>query len=126
VLYTAGAVVHDRQRPDPRPAWFGFHEVFHTPTVAAWACHFIAISVLIHQHQSPSGVGPPARVPGTDRHMKSSRIMVIWAIAVFIVIGGVFVLIAVLVGDDTSSLQEQPSNGAGLIGPSAEHRPAAR
>ena len=60
---------------------------------------------------------------GYRNHMKRSHIMVIWAIAVFIVVGGIFVLIAVLEGDDTS-LQEQPSNGAGLIGPAAVHRPA--
>jgi hemolysin III len=49
VLYTAGGIVYGLKRPDPRPAWFGFHEVFHALTVAAWACHYIAISLLTYQ-----------------------------------------------------------------------------
>src|SRR5690242_3252325 len=28
ILYTAGAVVYARRRPDPRPAVFGYHEIF--------------------------------------------------------------------------------------------------
>ena len=31
ILYTAGAVVYARQRPDPNPAVFGYHEIFHAP-----------------------------------------------------------------------------------------------
>ena len=29
VFYTAGAVIYARQRPDPNPAVFGYHEIFH-------------------------------------------------------------------------------------------------
>ncbi|MGZ9093046.1 MAG: PAQR family membrane homeostasis protein TrhA, partial [Rhodoplanes sp.] len=29
ILYTIGAVVYARQRPDPRPEVFGYHEIFH-------------------------------------------------------------------------------------------------
>jgi hemolysin III len=47
VLYTAGAVVYVRRRPDPRPAVFGFHEVFHAFVIAAAAAHFIAIAVFV-------------------------------------------------------------------------------
>lgn len=43
VLYTLGAVVYARRRPDPRPHVFGFHEVFHLLVVAASVCHYIAI-----------------------------------------------------------------------------------
>ncbi|HWJ80688.1 MAG TPA: hemolysin III family protein [Nocardioides sp.] len=39
VLYTIGAVVYARRAPDPWPAWFGFHEVFHSFTVVAFAAH---------------------------------------------------------------------------------------
>src|SRR3954471_7618617 len=28
-LYTAGGIVYGLQRPNPSPAWFGFHEIFH-------------------------------------------------------------------------------------------------
>ena len=34
-LYTAGAVVYARQRPDPQPGVFGYHEIFHVLVVAA-------------------------------------------------------------------------------------------
>lgn len=49
LLYTAGGVVYGFKRPDPHPAWFGFHEVFHTFTIAAWVCHYIAVSILTYQ-----------------------------------------------------------------------------
>lgn len=42
VLYTMGAVVYATKRPDPWPSWFGFHEIFHTFTVLAWACQCVA------------------------------------------------------------------------------------
>jgi hemolysin III len=47
VLYTVGAVVLDRQRPDPSPAVFGYHEVWHAFTVAAGVCHYILIWLLV-------------------------------------------------------------------------------
>jgi len=45
VLYTAGAVVYARQRPDPNPAVFGYHEIFHVLVLAAAAAHFAAIAI---------------------------------------------------------------------------------
>jgi hemolysin III len=47
VLYTAGAVCLHRRRPDPVPAVFGYHEVFHAFVVAAAACHYAAIAVVV-------------------------------------------------------------------------------
>jgi hemolysin III len=47
VLYTVGAVVLDRQRPDPNPAVFGYHEVWHAFTIAAGLCHYILIWLLV-------------------------------------------------------------------------------
>ena len=47
VLYTAGAVVYARKRPDPAPAVFGYHEVFHVLVVAAAAVHFVAIAAFV-------------------------------------------------------------------------------
>ena len=47
VLYTAGAVMYHRRRPDPVPAVFGFHEVFHAFVCAAAACQFVAIALFI-------------------------------------------------------------------------------
>ena len=50
VLYTLGAVVYARKRPDPFPRIFGFHEVFHLFVIAGsvafasciwiWVLHF--------------------------------------------------------------------------------------
>ena len=45
VLYSLGAVVYARQRPDPSPQWFGYHEVFHAFTIAAFAAHYVAVSI---------------------------------------------------------------------------------
>lgn len=45
VLYTIGAVVYGVRRPNPYPAWFGFHEVFHALTIAAFAAHYTGISI---------------------------------------------------------------------------------
>lgn len=42
ILYTIGAVVYALKKPDPWPRWFGFHEIFHTFTVFAWACQCVA------------------------------------------------------------------------------------
>jgi hemolysin III len=51
VLYTAGAVVYARQRPDPNPAVFGYHEIFHVLVLAAAAAHFAAVAI----YALPSG-----------------------------------------------------------------------
>jgi len=43
VLYSAGAVVYLKRRPDPWPRTFGFHELFHALVIAAAAAQYIAI-----------------------------------------------------------------------------------
>jgi hemolysin III len=43
-LYALGGLVYGVQRPNPFPAWFGFHEVFHAFTLVAFATHFAGIS----------------------------------------------------------------------------------
>jgi hemolysin III len=47
LLYTVGALVYARRRPDPRPAVFGFHEVFHVFVIAAAVAHFVAIAAFV-------------------------------------------------------------------------------
>ncbi len=42
-LYTLGGLVYGFRRPDPWPAWFGFHEVFHLLTILAFASHLIGV-----------------------------------------------------------------------------------
>lgn len=46
LLYSAGGIAYGLRRPNPWPRWFGFHEVFHACTVAAFACQYAAISAL--------------------------------------------------------------------------------
>jgi hemolysin III len=49
VLYTAGGLVYGLKRPNPSPRWFGFHEVFHTCTIAAFICQYIAASFVVYR-----------------------------------------------------------------------------
>ena len=49
LLYTAGAIVYARGRPDPVPTVFGYHEVFHALTIVAVACQYVAISFFVIQ-----------------------------------------------------------------------------
>jgi hemolysin III len=46
-LYTLGAIVFARRRPDPNPAVFGYHEVWHSFIVAAAACHWAMILLVL-------------------------------------------------------------------------------
>jgi hemolysin III len=49
LLYSLGALTYAFKRPDPWPATFGYHEVFHAFVVLAAACHFIVIArVVLH------------------------------------------------------------------------------
>jgi hemolysin III len=45
VLYTIGAVIYARRRPDPAPRVFGYHEVFHVFVIVAATAHFAAIAL---------------------------------------------------------------------------------
>ena len=45
VLYTLGGIVYGFKRPNPSPRWFGFHEVFHALTIAAFLSHALAIGL---------------------------------------------------------------------------------
>ncbi|MBI2704295.1 MAG: hemolysin III family protein [Actinobacteria bacterium] len=44
VLYTLGAIVYARRSPDPAPAVFGYHEIFHLFVIAAAILHFLVIA----------------------------------------------------------------------------------
>jgi hemolysin III len=48
LFYSVGAVVYARQKPDPSPRWFGFHEVFHACTLLAFAAHYVAVSLAVY------------------------------------------------------------------------------
>lgn len=47
VLYTLGGIVYATKRPDPYPAWFGFHEVFHTLVVLAYLAQYAAVAIVV-------------------------------------------------------------------------------
>jgi hemolysin III len=47
ILYTLGAVVFFRRRPDPKPLVFGYHEIWHTFVVAACACQYTGIALML-------------------------------------------------------------------------------
>lgn len=46
-FYTAGAVVYSRQAPDPNPAVFGYHEIFHALVIAGAAAHYGAVAFFV-------------------------------------------------------------------------------
>lgn len=48
VLYTLGGTIYALKWPDPAPRWFGFHEIFHALTVAAFLTHYVGISLVVH------------------------------------------------------------------------------
>jgi hemolysin III len=47
LLYTLGAIVFAVKRPDPNPAVFGYHEIWHAFTAGAGLCHYSAVLLLI-------------------------------------------------------------------------------
>ena len=47
VLYTLGAVVYARRKPDPVPSVFGYHEVFHALVIAAAALQYAVIAFFV-------------------------------------------------------------------------------
>ena len=47
LLYSVGAGLFYLRRPDPNPAVFGYHEVWHSFTVLAGASHFTMIALII-------------------------------------------------------------------------------
>jgi hemolysin III len=47
LMYTVGAVIFYRRRPDPKPLVFGYHEIWHSFVVAASACQYTAITMLV-------------------------------------------------------------------------------
>jgi hemolysin III len=46
-LYTVGALCYHRRWPNPYPAVFGYHEVFHAYVCAAATCQYLAIALII-------------------------------------------------------------------------------
>lgn len=47
LVYSAGAFVYATRRPDPVPAVFGYHEVFHALVVVAAGAHWAAVALTV-------------------------------------------------------------------------------
>jgi hemolysin III len=47
VLYTVGALILNRKRPNPNPRVFGYHEVWHSFMVSGSLCHYVAILLVL-------------------------------------------------------------------------------
>jgi hemolysin III len=48
LLYAVGAVIYSVRRPDPLPAVFGFHEIFHLLVIVAAGLHFVVMSRVVN------------------------------------------------------------------------------
>ena len=48
VLYSAGGAIYALKKPNFSINWFGFHELFHAMTAAAFICHFIAAVLTVY------------------------------------------------------------------------------
>lgn len=53
VLYTIGGIIYGIKRPNPLPRWFGFHEVFHALTIAAFVVHYVGVFLALY---TPGGL----------------------------------------------------------------------
>ena len=51
VLYSAGGVIYALKKPNFSISWFGFHELFHALTAAAFICHFIAAILTVFSNR---------------------------------------------------------------------------
>jgi hemolysin III len=47
-LYSLGGLIYGLKRPNPAPQWFGFHEVFHSFTIAAFVVHYVGVSMVVY------------------------------------------------------------------------------
>ncbi|MGE5603130.1 MAG: hemolysin III family protein, partial [Nitrososphaerales archaeon] len=47
VLFTIGAMIYAKKKPDPWPNVFGFHEIWHIFIILACLAHYILIAAYI-------------------------------------------------------------------------------
>ena len=48
IFYSVGGVIYALKKPNFSINWFGFHELFHAMTAAAFICHFIAAVLTVY------------------------------------------------------------------------------
>jgi hemolysin III len=46
-LYSIGAIVYATKRPNPVPAVFGYHEIFHALVIVAAALHYAVVALIV-------------------------------------------------------------------------------
>ena len=51
LLYSAGGIIYALKKPNFSISWFGFHELFHALTAAAFICHFIAALLTVFSNR---------------------------------------------------------------------------
>ena len=51
LLYSAGGIIYALKKPNFSISWFGFHELFHALTAAAFICHFIAAVLTVFSNR---------------------------------------------------------------------------
>ena len=51
LCYSAGSIIYGMKRPNFSTQWFGFHELFHALTAAAFTFQFIAAAIVVYQHK---------------------------------------------------------------------------
>jgi hemolysin III len=47
VIYSVGAMIYARRRPDPAPTVFGYHELFHLLVVVAAALQYAVVAIWV-------------------------------------------------------------------------------
>jgi hemolysin III len=47
ILYTLGAIVYAAKWPNPAPAVFGYHEIFHVLVIGAAALHYGVVAFFV-------------------------------------------------------------------------------
>ena len=47
LAYSVGALIYARRRPDPAPAVFGYHEIFHLLVIVGVLAHMAAIAIVL-------------------------------------------------------------------------------
>lgn len=50
ICYSAGGLIYGLKRPNFSKTWFGFHELFHALTAAAFTLQFIAAGIVVYSH----------------------------------------------------------------------------
>ena len=51
IFYSVGGVIYALKKPNFSINWFGFHELFHALTAAAFICHFIAAILTVFSNR---------------------------------------------------------------------------